>query len=409
MQKKQSHTFIMGGFVLFAIYLYSLSATPIPPKLTIKDVPKIDIKTEEKNALEYLNTLRVGAGLIPFYSHPQLKKAARNHANYLTKHLTFGHREDKRAKEFTGEFASSRVVHVGYTSPQVIENVSANNPNYKESIDGLFAAIYHRLAFLDFRADSIGIGISQNPYKKAHTAFVYDMSSKGLEKLYKNRTDVNEKSLNRVLNETKKLNKEVVIYPFDGESEVPPAFFDELPDPLPNHKVSGFPISISFNSLYHKEAKLLSFKLYNSDGEELKESVIFDYKTDPNRRLEKLEFVLFPLKRLEWNTQYHLKFSAMVDQKLVEKEWSFTTKTFKIPLHIVKSNNELYTIKESESHIFYFPPNSKVDLLHDIAYPANIDLAFIDKNTIKLTALSKKQERQKIMIGRHQIMLEIEK
>jgi len=407
--QKQSHTFILGTITLFAIYLYYLSATPIPPKLTIKDVPKIDIKTEEKSALEYLNTLRVGAGLIPFHSHPQLNIAAKNHANYLTNHLTFGHKEEAKAKDFTGEFASSRVVHVGYTSPQVIENVSANNPNYKESIDGLFAAIYHRLAFLDFRADTIGIGISQNPYRKEHTAFVYDMSSKGLEKLYTNRTNVNDKNLNMVLNNTKKLNKEMIIYPFDGQTEVPPAFFDELPDPLPNHRVSGFPISISFNSFYHKEAKLLTFKLYNSEGEEVKESIIFDKKTDPNRRLEKLDFVLFPLKRLAWNSQYHLKFSAMVDNKLVKKEWSFTTQTFKIPLHIVKSNNELYTMKERESHIFYFPPSSKIDLLHDIAYPANIDLAFIDKNTIKLTALSQKKEMQKITIGRHQIILEIEK
>jgi len=391
--QRESHTFIMGGFVLFAIYLYSLSATPVTPKLTIKDVPKIDIKQEEKNALEYLNTLRVGAGLIPFHSHPQLNIAARNHANYLTNHLTFGHKEDVRAKDFTGEFASARVVHVGYTAPQVIENVSANNPNYKESIDGLFAAIYHRLAFLDFRADSIGIGISQNPYRKAHTAFVYDMSSKGLEALYKNRANVNEKNLNSVLDNTKKLNKEVVIYPFDGQKEVPPAFFDELPDPLPDHRVSGFPISISFNSLYHKEAELLTFELYDSEGIQIKESVIFDHKTDPNKRLEKLDFVLFPLKRLEWNRQYHLKFSAMVDQKLIEKEWSFSTQTFKMPLHIVKSNNELYSMKEHESHIFYFPPSSKVDLLHNIAYPKNIDLAFIDKNTIKLTALSYKNRR----------------
>jgi len=409
MQKKQSHTFILGTITLFVIYLYYLSAAPIPPKITIKDVPKIEIQKEEKNTLEYLNTLRVGAGLIPFHSHPQLNKAAKNHANYLTNHLTFGHREEAKAKDFTGEFASARVVHVGYPAPQVIENVSANNPNYKESIDGLFAAIYHRLAFLDFRADTIGIGISQNPYRKEHTAFVYDMSSKGIERLYKNRIDVNEQNLNSVLNETKKLNKEVVIYPFNGETKVPPAFFDELPDPLPNHKVSGFPISISFNSFYHKEVKLLSFKLYNSKGKEIKESIIFDYKTDPNRRLTKLDFVLFPLKRLKWNTQYHLKFSAMVDKKLLKKEWSFTTQTFKMPLHIVKSNNQLYSIKEHESHIFYFPPSSKIDLLHDISYPTNIDLEFIDKNTVKLTALSQKEKKQKIMIGGHQIMLEIEK
>jgi len=104
--QKQSHTFIMGGFALFAIYLYYLSATPVTPKLTIKDTPTIDITTQEENALNYLNQLRVGAGLIPFESQSQLKKAAKNHANYLTNHLTFGHQEKAKAKDFTGEYAS---------------------------------------------------------------------------------------------------------------------------------------------------------------------------------------------------------------------------------------------------------------------------------------------------------------
>ncbi|HIP51548.1 MAG TPA: hypothetical protein EYG94_05595 [Campylobacterales bacterium] len=59
--KKQLHTFIMGSFTLFAIYLYYLSATPIPPQLTIKDVPSMNVQNEEKNALKYLNELRTGA------------------------------------------------------------------------------------------------------------------------------------------------------------------------------------------------------------------------------------------------------------------------------------------------------------------------------------------------------------
>jgi len=407
--KKQSHTFIMGGFTIFAIYLYYLSATPLPPQLTIKDVPKINIQTEEQNALSYLNSLRVGAGLIPFQGQFQLNRAAKNHANYLTKHLTFGHKEEAQQKDFTGEFASSRVTHVGYATPQIIENVSTNNLSYKESINGLFAAIYHRLAFLDFRADAIGIGISQNPYKKSHTAFVYDMSSNGLESLYKNRANVTSKNINIVLNNNKKLNRDVVIYPFQGQTKVPPAFFDELPDPLPTHKVSGFPISISFNSLYHKDAKLLKFELYNSHGVQINNTLIFDHKTDPNRRLEKLDFVLFPLERLAWNSQYHVKFSAIIDNKTVSKKWSFSTQKFNIPLHIVNNRNELYNMRPMHSHVFYFPPTSRVDLLHDISYPSNIDIEFIDKNTIKLTAISHKRDKQKIVIGNHQLTLNIQK
>ncbi len=407
--QKQLHTFIMGAFTLFAIYLYYVSAKPITPKLTIKEAPTLNIKYEETNALNYLNKLRQGAGLIPFTSNAQLNTASRNHADYLTHHLTYGHREDAKYKDFTGEFASSRVSYAGYATPQVIEDVSTSNPNAKESINGLFAAIYHRLAFLDFRADAIGIGISQNPNKKTHTAFVYDMSSNALEQLYKKKSNITQKNLNKALNINKQRNKAFVIYPFDGQTQVPPAFFDELPDPLPEYKVSGFPISIFFNSFYHKEGKLLKFELYDNQGVQVKNSLILNHKTDPNRRLEKLDFVLFPLERLKWNTQYHVKFSAMIDHKLVNKEWYFKTQTFKMPLHIVKDNNTVFTMKASTAHVFYFPPSSKVDLLHNIAYPANIDIEFIDKNTIKLTALSQLKAKQKLHIGKHQLTLNIQK
>ena len=409
--KKQSHTFIMGSLTLFAIYLYYVSATPISPlpHLTIKEAPTVNIENEEQNALTYLNELRIGAGLIPFQSNAQLNTAAQNHANYLTNHLTYGHREDIKHKDFTGEFASSRVSYVGYASPQVIENVSTSNPNAKESLDGLFAAIYHRLAFLDFRADAMGIGISQNPNKKSQTAFVYNMSSNALETLYKKTKKITQTNLNEALNLNKRRNKELVIYPFNGQTQVPPAFFDELPDPLPEHKVSGFPISVFFNSFYHKEGKLLKFELYDSKGIQVKNTLMFDHQTDPNKRLEKLDFVLFPLERLEWDKEYHVKFSAIIDQKKVKKEWSFRTQKFNMPLHIVKNNHEVFKMKVSTGHIFYFPPSSKVDLLHNISYPANIEIEFIDKNTIKLIALSQLKPKQKLRIGKHQLTLNIQK
>lgn len=408
--KKQIHTFILGSFTLFAIYLYYVSATPIPlqPVLKIKDASPMHIETEEMHALNYLNTLRTGAGLLPFQGQAQLNTAARNHADYLTAHLTYGHKENSQHRDFTGEFASSRVRHAGYATSQVIENVSTHNQNYKESVNGLFAAIYHRLAFLDIRSDSIGIGISQNSNRKTQTAFVYDMSSNALEELYASSKIINNKNITNALDSNKKRNQKVIIYPFNEQKDVPPAFYDELPDPLPLHKVSGFPISISFNSFYHKEAKLLKFELFNAEGIPVSNTLIFNHQNDPNKRLEKLDFVLFPLSRLEWNSTYHVKFLAIVDKKLVTKEWSFTTQSFSVPLHVVQKHTKAFKIKTLQSHIFYFPPTSKIDLLHDIAFPSNVDIAFVDKNTIKLTALSSTNKEQRLIIGRHKLMIEIE-
>jgi hypothetical protein len=349
----------------------------------------------------------MGAGLMPFQSHFQLNKAAKNHANYLTNNFTYGHQQNRNHVDFTGEFASSRVTHVGYAAPQVIENVSTHNQSYKESINGLFSAIYHRFAFLDFRSDTIGIGISQHADRKEQTAFVYNMSSLGLEQLYRFDKEVTSKKIHDVLNVNKRLNNKMVIYPYHDQKEVPPAFFDELPDPLPEHKVSGFPISVSFNSFYYKKAKLLRFELFDSMGREITNTLKYDHQTDPNQRLEKLDFVLFPLKRLEWNSQYHVKFLAIVDNKIVKKEWSFYTQKFNMPLHIVKKSNKLFKVKPRDSHVFYFPPKSKVDLLSDIAYPSNLDIEFIDKNTIKLTVLAKAKARQKVRIGKYDLRLDI--
>jgi uncharacterized protein YkwD len=405
--KQNVRTFFLGGLALFSIYLYYLSASPLPPKLQVKDTPSLNTYQEEQNAFDYLNTLRMGAGLMPFQSHYQLNQAAKNHANYLTNHRTYGHQQKQGHHDFTGEYASSRVTHVGYAAPQVIENVSTHNQNYKESINGLFSAIYHRFAFLDFRSDLIGIGISQNRYHKEQTAFVYNMSSLGLEQLYKHNQQVSSQKIHDVLNINKRLNSKVILYPYSNQKEIPPAFFDELPDPLPEHKVSGFPISVSFNSYYHKEAKLLKFELYDDDGRELTNNIIYDHYSDPNKRLEKLDFVLFPLKRLEWDSQYHVKFVAVVDNQIVKKEWSFSTQQFNEPLHVVQNSNKLFKIKQYDSHIFYFPPKSKIDLLSDIAYPSNLDIEFIDKNTIKLTALAKVRSRQKLRIGNYHLQLDI--
>ncbi len=402
--KNTLHTFIMGMLTLFAIYLYFLSAGPLSSQIIIKEFSTLNIKEEEENTLNYLNQLRTKAGLIPFQYHKILTKAAKNHANYLTNHLTYGHKEEKKFKDFTGLYASDRIQEVGFSAPQVIENVSANNKNYKESVDGLFAAIYHRMAFLDFRSDIIGIGVSQSKTHPSNTAFVYDMSAKSLEQLYK-QENITQKQLTKAIESNKNKNSKMVIYPYDKQRDIPPAFFDELPDPLPNHRVSGYPISISFNSAIYKNAKLISFQLFNKDGVEITDTTILDATTDPNRRLTNMDFVLFPLKRLAWNQHYFVKFKAIVDKKLIKREWSFHTRKFNLPLYSVTQNNNSFSLNKGSSCILYFPPTSKEDLLGDIGYPSNYDIEFIDKNTIKLTLLSSQKRETILKLGKHYVKI----
>jgi len=409
METKNRRTILLGTLTLLLIYLYFLfeQTTHKPTKL-IDKISNIDTQQEEQKALIYLNKLRQGAGLIPFSSTDILNTATKNHANYLIKNLSYGHYEEPHKEGFTGKFASQRVVKEGYHTELIIENVSSNNRNYKESIDGLFAAIYHRFAFLDFQGDEIGIAIKQNYLDKRKTAFVYNIGSSALNQLYKNSKKPSQKELTKALDRYKELNNKIVTYPFDKQSDIPPVFFNEMPDPLPNHDVSGFPISISFNQAHFKDVKLLKFELFDNKDRIISNTIIHDYKTDPNRRLNRFSFVLFPLDRLEWNQTYHINFLAVVDKELVEKKWSFQTRNYSIPLHKVDDETKTISVTVNKPNLFYFPPKSSKDLLHHIRYNPNFNMEFIDQNTLKLTALKSSFITTNLKIGRHRLKLNIQ-
>jgi len=408
MIKNNLQTILLGVITLLVVFLYFLSAQPLV-KLQ-KNYQNIFINPikEEKKALTYLNELRQGAGLIPFNSNDILKRASRHHVNYLIKNHTYGHYEDQNRSGFTGKFASDRVRKEGYNTSLVIENVSSNNRNYKESIDGLFAAIYHRFAFLDFQGDEIGIAIQQNQRYPTQTSYVYTIGSSMLNLLYKKNTNPSKKILNEALDHHKALSNKMITYPFDQQRDVPPVFFNELPDPLPNYDVSGFPVTISFNQAFFKNIKLLKFKLFKKESEIGLNSIVYDYKTDPNRRLNRFSFALLPLERLEWNQEYQVKFLAVVDRDFIEKEWSFKTRNPKIPLHKIEDEYQTINIRVNEANLFYFPPKTAKDLLHNVRYDSDFKMEFFDQNTVKLTALKHSFLVKELEIGSHHLKLNIQ-
>ncbi len=403
--------------------LYITANTIFPIEAMEKKAPKLDIQQEQKATLHYLNQLREGAGLTPLRSNKALTLAAKNHANYLIKNKKIGHYEHQKDPLFTGEYGSSRAIYTGYNTPMIIENVSSNNQSYKESIDGLMAAIYHRFGFLDFHINEIGIGIDQSKQNLYQTAFVYDMGNQEINNLCRDHPKVTntlsavnvcankeisipKRDFFRAINSNKE-NSHTVSYPYANQIDVPPVFYEEFPDPLPKQSVSGFPISLSFDEFYFKTIKMISFKLYNSKGEEIQETLMYDQKSDPNHRLKKFEFALFPLQRLAWSSTYSVEAIYQADGIPKTRRWHFTTKTFKEPLYAVTPNNHHYRLAKGASAIFYFPPYSTDDTLPSLRYPSSLDIQFVDKNTIKITAKETFQNRVTLKIGQHQLSLDI--
>jgi len=419
------HSIIMGLLLLFSIYLYLIAEAPVQ-RVVFREEPLIDNTLQEQKALEYLNYLRVNAGLVPLLENRYLKEAAKNHANYLVLNGAIGHFEDRNKIGFTGEFGSNRAIYAGYKTSMVIENISSNNFNYKESIDGLMSAIYHRFGFLDFNIDEIGIGVSQNLNNRYQTAFVYDMGSFSLENLCKNENSTKEfktyvvgvcadRSLKidgslftKTLRDNKLKNSKVVIYPFDGQEDIPPAFYDELPDPLPEYSVSGFPISISFNEAFFKSVKLIDFRLFKGKRE-IVQKVVYSKESDPNGRLKRGEFALFPLNRLDWNSKYRVEVKYIADGKTYKKSWHFKTKSFEKNFYKVTDSNKKFVITAGTPSIFYFPPTSRDDVFGDLKYPSFLDIEFIDKNTIKLIADNSSRDFVSLELGSKRLNLIIKK
>ncbi|SFV71673.1 putative periplasmic protein [hydrothermal vent metagenome] len=351
----------------------------------------------------YLNSVRQKVGLIPLKSNRLLHQSASSHAQYLIRHQKTGHYQKKGSKGYTGNTPSTRVRKVGYNSTIIRENISINTHGYKASVKNLFAAIYHRFTFLNFVSDEIGIGQYHSKNKKAvKNIYVYDLGSSTLSKLCKRRYPLSSGSyyMKDICRDKKKMvpmhsfnkekeaislkNAKVVYYPYNKEKDIWPAFYNEMPDPLPQYKVSGFPISVQFNPAYYKKVTLKKFRLYNNKGKEIKKTKILQKKNDANHLFTALEFALMPLARLEFGETYTVVFEAKADKKTIKRKWSFSTTKSKGTYYRLAKNSQSINVLSGSKIILYIVPTHGKDILRSYSCKKNIHAKFLDQNTLEI-------------------------
>lgn len=359
--------------------------------------------TDLSQAYSYLNQIRLTAGMTEFTKSPLLEKAASNHANYLADNATEGHFETEGKPGFTGVEPKDRTKQAGYPSLTVSENVSTGNPDSTDSIDGLMGAIYHRIGFLDFVNNEVGIGIAHVSKPEEHSAYVYNLGNSKYRALCEGPAftgegsyyyDVCEPNINidavafdEVTQQAQGDNPTIVLWPTEGNKQVPPAFFEESPDPLPDYSVSGYPISIQFNPLSFKAVKVVDFKLYrDQDRSEVKSTRQLNKKTDPNEKLSELDFVLFPLDRLDWNTAYRVEAKYTDDAgKEHPLTWHFQTRSAGAPLFTVTGKGEELSVPPTAKFAVYVPPTKSSAEIGQLNFSFSsgmkIDTNFIDANT----------------------------
>lgn len=290
-----------------------------------------------KDALAYLNKIRHSSGLPALRVDYRLKRAAYAHARYLAASGEKGHEERRGSKEYSGMTPSSRIVKAGYSTRVVVENISFGERRYADSIDTLLSTVYHRLAFLDMRVDSIGIARAG----RYRSVFVYDMSLSSIERLCgKAHSSVEGEYIygvcadssiklpaglfKKALRDIESKSAKIVCYPFEGARNIPLGFVHERPDPVANLKNAGYPITISFNPAYYGRVSMKSFRLYR-DGKRVKGVKILSRANDPYAKLRENTFVLIPRNRLHKNSSYRVEFRANAGGKSLLKSWSFHT------------------------------------------------------------------------------------
>ena len=386
---------IIVAIDLYAIFLH----TPSHKTLQVK-APLLDTHYEAMMALEYLNRLRTHAGMAPYASGRILTQAAQNHADYLVRHHQKGHFETPHTSGFTGKLPVERVISAGYKVAFVTENVTNNSLDYKDAVDSLFSAIYHRFGFLDFQSDEIGIGVAQDRQDTDFNAYVFDAGMHALnaacgDKSYNGNERyafkvcvdpahrILERRLLEILNSQKIASKKIVLYPYDGQQDVPPVFYDEAPDPLPDYEVSGFPVTIAFNDYYIRQANVRSISLYGPDGREIPSKILY-WKNDPNHMLKKNQYALMPLTRLSYGTTYRAELRYEHGGKRVIKKWTFRTRELPKPHFVITQKGQSVTIEPHTTYTLYFPPKNRHDRLGDLHFPADLKVRFLDFNTVQI-------------------------
>ncbi|XXQ68513.1 CAP domain-containing protein [Neisseriaceae bacterium B1] len=286
---------------------------------------------EARVALTRLNDWRSQAGVQPLAQEDMLQEAARNHALYLSKDA-HGHDEPNRSNPyFTGETAQERATKVGYSAP-VAENLTISNwaRSGRAGVDGLMTALYHRLALLNPNHDEAGAAWVRGK----HQALVIEQGSRVERELCE---QPRQHSQARYVLTTLCMNQKVEIQlnqlpeqyvgavKFPIGSYIEPVYDGkEKPNPMPQYKETGNPISIAFYG-QQQPIEMVAFELFAPQGQ-IMPTEILTAKNDPNGVLLPTEFALFPVKPLDFNTEYRVQFRYRQNGQEKQEHWTFRTR-----------------------------------------------------------------------------------
>ena len=352
----------------------------------------------------YLNILRRSAGLVDFARNTVLEKAAGNHASYIQKNgYAVGHDETFGTNGFTGKSPGDRVAYVGYRSQIVGEGISIGQSSV-EAIDNLMSAIYHRFTLLDISFDEVGMGFTT--LGKDNNVFVHNVGNNEINQICQAASDISEINyytgacepdfhvsatvIDAANNNVIQQNPQMILWPPPGSNDIPPAFFEEQPDPLPDYSVSGYPVSVQFNKGKVSSALVSQILLFDiAENAYVDNTRMMSKETDPNENFTALDFALFPLQRLAWGHTYRVEAEYTVDGTYKQVQWSFTTRELNGSLVSIAPDESTAVVKNGVKTFLYFEPSDGTDTIKEYKsfFPNNAQLQVSakDQNTLEIS------------------------
>ena len=200
----------------------SRPVTASPP--VAAPTPPADLTTPEGRMVALVNTYRAAAGVVPVVLDRELTKGCHAHAEYMRinrgkrqLYSTNAHDEDPSLPGATPEGAACGKAADLY--PQVVDLEAA--------VRGWTATLYHRPPILASRLERVGVGWTRlsEPSEYGSGEIIV-----ALQFVWANTAS------------------QVVVYPANGQNDVPLDFVSESPNPLPPPAVvAGFPITVQFD------------------------------------------------------------------------------------------------------------------------------------------------------------------
>jgi hypothetical protein len=263
------------------------------------------------------------------------------------------------------------------------------------------SAIYHRFGFLQNNVDEIGIGVRGDYYTYVignsllNTLCAGSSYAGGGSYVYGVCADpdfrISSAELYIAKEAIAETNPAIVLWPPNNATDVPPVFYEETPDPLPNHGVTGYPVSIEFNDSHIAGAiSVQNFVVFDASNNELAYAHrVLSRNDDYNGLFSPYQFAVFPLQRLAWGKTYRAEIDFTIDGSPERLSWYFTTRGLPNPYYQIDSQaSPILDVVSGQTYSVYFVPRNANDRFNGYSYSFSggmtVDPSLLDGNTINV-------------------------